>query len=512
METIFIWLSGALIFGYVFKILSLPILIGFITSGLFFSYINFSDTDNILTIPSKIGVELLLFSIGLKVKPKSFLSLSFINIFFLHSIIVTAIYFFLTNINLVIETKILLCIILTFSSTVIASKSLEDRKEINSFHGRNSVLVLIFQDILALFLLLYTNENNVSYYSFLLLLIPFCVPFFKIILTKLKSNEELELLASIIIGLFIGGYLFDKLGLSGELGSLIMGMLLSNYKSASKLGEKIWSLREILLVAFFLSLGMKLELNNDIIINSLLLILLLLIKFLSLFFLLIFFKLRAYSSFLISISLLTYSEFALIVASSWYDNNLIDKTILGILVFSVCMSFIIGSVLNKYVHEIFVKFEKFLIKFERKKHHPDEQPHTFGEAEIMIVGMGRIGTSIFNNLILNGMKVVGVDADTELALLKLSEGNRVAFADAEDPGFWSKLRFGKLKVIVLALPEFHAQNWSTLQARRFGFSGKIIIPTRSKDGIKILKESGADEIYDAYEAAGIGVSNIIKEI
>ena len=94
METIFIWLSGALIFGYVFKILSLPILIGFITSGLFFSYINFSDTDNILTIPSKIGVELLLFSIGLKVKPKSFLSLSFINIFFLHSIIVTAIYFF----------------------------------------------------------------------------------------------------------------------------------------------------------------------------------------------------------------------------------------------------------------------------------------------------------------------------------------------------------------------------------------------------------------------------------
>ena len=72
----------------------------------------------------------------------------------------------------------------------------------------------------------------------------------------------------------------------------------------------------------------------------------------------------------------------MIVASSWYDNNLIDKTILGILVFSVCMSFIIGSILNKYVHEIFVKLEKFLIKFEREKHHPDEQPHTFGEAEI----------------------------------------------------------------------------------------------------------------------------------
>ena len=95
---------------------------------------------------------------------------------------------------------------------------------------------------------------------------------------------------------------------------------------------------------------------------------------------------------------------------------------------------------------------------------------------------------------------------------KLSEGNRVAFADAEDPGFWSKLRFGKLKVIVLALPEFHAQNWSTLQARRYGFIGKIIVPTRSNENTKILENSGADEIYDAYEAVGIGVTNIINEM
>ena len=171
MDMILIWLSGALFFGYIFKALSLPILIGFIISGYFFSYINFSDNNEILSIPSKIGVELLLFSIGLKVKPSSFLSLSFLNVFFLHSLLITLIYFILLNINVDFETKILLCIILSFSSTVIASKSLEDRKEINSFHGRNSILILIFQDILALFLLLYTNETNLSFYTLLLLFI-----------------------------------------------------------------------------------------------------------------------------------------------------------------------------------------------------------------------------------------------------------------------------------------------------------------------------------------------------
>ena len=92
--------------------------------------------------------------------------------------------------------------------------------------------------------------------------------------------------------------------------------------------------------------------------------------------------------------------------------------------------------------------------------------------------------------------------------LILKFGKRVTFADAEDPGFWSKLRFGKLKAIILALPEFHAQNWSTQQARRYGFKGKIIVPTRSQGNPETLRVSGADDIYDAYQATGIGVTKI----
>ena len=39
--------------------------------------------------------------------------------------------------------------------------------------------------------------------------------------------------------------------------------------------------------------------------------------------------------------------------------------------------------------------------------------------------------------------------------------------DAGDPGFWSAFRFGNVNVIVLALPEYKAQNWSIQQARKF---------------------------------------------
>ena len=52
------------------------------------------------------------------------------------------------------------------------------------------------------------------------------------------------------------------------------------------------------------------------------------------------------------------------------------------------------------------------------------------------------------------------------------------------------------------------RNWSTQQARRYGFKGKIIVPTRSQGNPETLKISGADEIYDAYQATGIGVAKI----
>ena len=58
------------------------------------------------------------------------------------------------------------------------------------------------------------------------------------------------------------------------------------------------------------------------------------------------------------------------------------------------------------------------------------------------------------------------------------------------------------------MPEYNAQKWSAQQARKFGFNGKIIVPTRSQGDPDILRTSGADEIYDAYQAAGIGVTKI----
>ena len=511
METLFFWMTGALICGQIFRLLSLPIIVGFIFSGYLFSIFNFEDTNKLLSLPAELGVELLLFSIGLKIKPSYFLNLDIFSVFFIHIGILILIYFVFLTYDINIFVFLMLCVSLTLSSTVIASKVLDDRNELKTFHGRISIIILIFQDILALILLTSTEIEKFSSSFFFIILFPFFIPIVLYFLSKIRTNHELELISAILIALFFGAEFFKFIGLTGEIGALIMGVCLSNYKHADKLAEKIWGLREILLLAFFISIGMELKIDFNVLKDAFFLLSLLIFKSVLLFFLLLAYKLRSYTAFLITISLSTYSEFSLILLSSWLNSGIINSEILTIITCSVCFSFIIGSVVNSYVHEIYVYLEQYLVMFERKTHHPDEEPHTCGEAQVMIFGMGRIGSAIFQNLQEKNIKVVGFDADTDLVKKYLKDGKRVAFADAEDPGFWSKLRFGKLKTIILSLPEFHSQNWSTQQARKFGFRGKIIVPITSKGDPNILKDSGADEIYDAYDAAGIGVTQILMK-
>ena len=511
METVLIWILGAFLAGQICRLLSLPAMIGFIFSGYVFTMFGFGDNEEILNLPAELGVELLLFSIGLKIKPASLLNRSLLFVFLIHGTIVLLIYLFLIALDLPLQSKVLVCLALTFSSTIIASKALEERNELKSFHGRLTLVILVFQDVLALGLLLYSTGNSWNQSTLYLVFVPILIPILKYTFEKLGTSDELELLATILLALLLGATLFKNAGLSGEIGALTVGMLLANYKFADRLSDKIWGVREILLVAFFVSLGMSLKIDIDVILNSFLVVSFLFIKAIILFVLLLAFKLRAYTSFLIATSLATYSEFSIIIISDLVDSEAFSQHDYSIIISSICLSFVIGAILNKYVHKIFEYFEPILVKCERNQHHPDEQPHTCGGADVMVLGMGRVGQPIFENLVQNNIKVVGFDADTNRVKEHLKAGKRVTFADAEDPGFWSALRFGKLKAIILALPDYNAQHWSIKQARKYGFDGKIIVPTRSQGDPLLLRETGADEIYDAYQAAGIGVANIYIE-
>jgi len=509
ISTLLIWIAGAWGAGQVARWLSLPPLVGYLIAGALFGSYGLDDASDWLQTPAAIGVELLLFAIGLKMNPKTLLRMDVAVGTLFHLLISALILLLAFTQPLSFEMKIALAVTLGFSSTVVAAKGLEARREIRAFHGRLSISILVLQDLIAVALMALGGDTQPSPYALGLLLIPVLAPFARHLLGRLSPEPELQLLVGLLIALVLGAELFKAVGVSGELGALVMGMVFANHPASKAIAAQLWGLREILLIAFFLRVGMQVPLDVQVLQQAWPFLLLLPVKMAVLFALLVVIRLRAYTAFLMSMTLFSYSEFALIVAAAWAEGGLIPDSVLPVVAVVVTLSFIISAPLNRFAHDLYARFEPLLVRFERGDRHPDEQPLTLGGASVLVIGMGRIGTAVFDRLTAAETKVVGIDADPSKLESHRGAGRRVVFADAEDPGFWAKLRLGKLRAVVLTMPEPDAQCWATRQLRAAGFEGVIAVSTRSRHTENQVKDAGATLIYDAHDAAGLGLGQAL---
>jgi predicted Kef-type K+ transport protein len=168
--TVTVWLSFAFILGLIVRLIGLPPLVGFLAAGFVLSALGYT-TDPLLSEIAHAGVLLLLFSVGLKLRLKSLLSIEVLASSLLHLVITTTLFVILFSqvTHLEMQTAVLVAIALSFSSTVIAAKILESKKELRAFHGRVAIGILIVQDIVAVALLSVTGSNTPSPWAIVLI-------------------------------------------------------------------------------------------------------------------------------------------------------------------------------------------------------------------------------------------------------------------------------------------------------------------------------------------------------
>jgi len=211
---------------------------------------------------------------------------------------------------------------------------------------------------------------------------------------------------------------------------------------------------------------------------------------------------RARTAFISSLALTTYSEFALITTGAVVKTNLLSSEWNATIALAVAGSLAIAAPLNRYSHQLFSRFEPFLIRFEKKSDHPDRLPESIGLAEWLIVGMGRTGVSAYHTLSQQDKRVVGLDADPTVLERLLAEGKRVIYGDAEDPELWTGLPLDRVKGILLTLPEFDARCSATLQLRKRGYRGQIGTISYFPEEKQQLKQLGVDFIIHPLVEAG----------
>jgi predicted Kef-type K+ transport protein len=496
-----LWLSLAYGLGMLVKQLKLPSLIGYLIAGMVLSFFGVEDDQGLLHQIGHYGVIFLLFTVGLHLRIKNIVRSEVFGAGSIHLIITAGIFWGISvAFGFTVIEALIIGVLLGFSSTVLAAKTLEARGELGAFHARVSIGILILQDLVAITVLALTGGGAPNVWSFALLALPLLRPVL-IRLLSASGHEDLQLLFGLILAMGTAS-LFDVLGLSSELGALVAGALLSGTDQSDELSHKLWSLKEAFLVGFFLEVGLAglPQLNDLIFAGTLLLVLPL--KAALFFFLLIAFKLRSRNSFMVTITLSSFSEFTLIAGMVAASAGFIPDSIIIVFALLTAVSYTINAPFAAQANQLWKKFEDKLIPFERDVKHPGQQVANLGGAQYLIIGMGQAGVAAYDYLKQREYRVTGMDVDPARLEVNLKARRRVVYGDAQDSELWETIDLTGVKSIMLAIPNPDTKIQATQLLRENGYVEDIYALTMRDEEHQALKEAGANAVCLPLTQAG----------
>lgn len=502
-----LWITFAFALGLLVKTVGLPPLVGYLGAGFVLSGLSATtgltiEATDALDHIAHLGVLLLLFTVGLKLKLRSVISREVVGGSLIHFALTCLV--FTPGLHLLMElewsTSLLLAVALSFSSTVLAAKVLESKRELRAFHGRVAIGILIMQDLIALVVMSLAAGQPPSQWA----LVVFGLPLLRPLLFRLldaSGHDELLVLLGLLLALVLGGFGFESVGLSSELGALVFGAMLASHPRSQELAKSLWSVKEVFLVGFFLQIGIDGLPDQQALLFALVATLVLPLKGVLFFFLLLAFRLRSRSAFLSSLALTNYSEFGLIVASIALPEWLVPLAI------SVSLSFLVSAPVNRMAHSLYERVGRHLDRFETRERHPDEQPLSLGNTRILIMGMGRTGTAAYDWLVTREADLMGLDSDPAKAEEHQRQGRNVIFADAEDASFWSGLHMPALEAVILALGDIEGKLIAARTLRKKGFRGYIVAHTLYADEASLIRAAGANDAYLTLNETGVALAS-----
>ncbi len=523
INEIILLIIAAFIGGFVARSIKLPPVVGYIVSGIVFGTVGkafIPSYENLFEL-SQMGISLLLFTLGFEISLKTFSRLNR-KIFYVGvlQILLTSILIFpiLLLFHFSLQMSILFALLFSLSSTAVVLKILEEKGMVTNFPGNNVFVVLLIQDlfiipVIFLMPLLFSSQFEFpgSIFTFLftvikplgafILMYIFGRLFFSKIFTVLfrYPQQELTILATLFTAVLSIGVL-TYAGLPEAIAAFFAGVLISEEgKNLAPLAA-VKPLRDILLVLFFVLIGMMVDgpsliLNLPVILVASALILV--VKFFASFFILRFFKFIPSANVFISSYLANIGEFALVIAQIALVSRFITlhdyESLLGIFIVSLVMIPLVTKSV-KYVFEKY-KHTNFVRNFMGDSHFFMRSIYDKVENHVIILGHGRVGQEVRNLLDMGEVPYVVVDFDRRTIDALSKNMKNGLYGDPTDSDVLKGAGIKRARILVVALPD--------------SFTQKLIIKKALSlnPNLVILCRSHIDE--DKYELVNLGVNTIV---
>ncbi|KZZ61154.1 hypothetical protein A3760_25915 [Oleiphilus sp. HI0122] len=212
--------------------------------------------------------------------------------------------------------------------------------------------------------------------------------------------------------------------------------------------------------------------------------------------------------------LANFSEFGLIVVALSVKEGLLDQVWLVVLAITAAQSFVITSLLYKNAHVFYARLSPFLLRFQRQKATDSSTIQKVPGANVLVIGMGRVGRGVCESLERQGIEHVwGVEVDKHRVALLTDVGiNNVVHGDADDYEFWEAQDLSTVRLVMLATPNVDEIINIIKQLRLAGFSGRIAAIAQHDDERETLLNHGADVAFNYYQEVGHGFAEESKHL
>jgi Kef-type K+ transport system membrane component KefB len=526
--------------GAVFVRLRQPVLIAYIVVGIamgpaVFGLVTAHDQIDLL---AQVGVAVLLFAVGLKLDLHHIRHIGPVALATgLGQLAFTIVIGFglILALGKGMMEALYVAVALTFSSTIIIVKLLSDKRELDSLHGRIAVGFLIVQDLAVVIAMMVmsalrsTGDAEGEPAGLLVVLLSLgwrlaaaAVAMFVLmrwvlpaLVAAMARSQELLLIFAIAWGVALAA-LGEWAGFSKEAGAFLAGFSLASTPYREAMNARLTSIRDFLLLFFFIDLGAKLELSTlgaEVVPAIVLSLFVLIGNPLIVMAIMGFMGYRRRTGFMAGLTVAQISEFSIVFVAMGITLGHVGVPALSLTTLVGLVTITASTYMILYAQPLYERVAPWLRVFERERPFREITAESKAEqhrtVEAIVFGLGRYGSRLFEQLRANGIHVIGIDFDPEAVRELQGRDLPVLFGDGEDPDFLETLPLAGTSWVVSTLPDLDSNRLLLHALGERGYAGGLAMVARDDATGVALQSAGVPIVlYPVRNAVDYAVEHL----
>ena len=425
-------------FAFLGKLVKMPSIVAYIIAGIVLGPgLGIVQLDHSLELISELGIALLLFLVGLELSLQKIKDLGRVAIILGGlQVPMTAVgaYVISTLMGFSVMECVFLAATVTFSSTVVVIKLLDQKGVTSRLFGRIAISLFLAQDIVVIIgltilsglgsggdetfeMVTLTKSLGIAFAGMVILLL---VSLFasRCVLPKLfawasRSPDTVFIWA--LCWCFLVVLLAHQFHLSVEIGAFLAGIAIAQLPIHEDLHRRLHPLMTFFVAIFLVTLGIQMDISvlGEVWKYALgLSVFVIIAKPLIVFIILSRLRYSEYTAFQAATASGQVSEFAFILLALGAGAGLIEARVVSLGGMVGILTIAISSYLILYSDPLYGAFQKLgVLKFFKAKQEPDMEEQDSYEGHVIVVGMNALGREVVKQLSGRGETVLAIDTD-----------------------------------------------------------------------------------------------------